>query len=159
MTFGTRFGSVMMAVVVAGLLVGYAPVATATATTDTAVTRTPFGPYTIPGCTEPISIEGEARQLIHFTQDNNGLHFKFLFGMDGTGVGTATGAKYRYINTGSGEANINGIFPVVITNTMNSRLVTSGSNNNEIVHVTFHTTLNENGDATSTVVDYTADCQ
>ena len=135
--------------------------AAAQASPFTQVTSTPFGPVVVVStCTgDAVTIQGTLRSLIHATFDPaGGGHFRFFTGQNGTGIGTPSGKSYVFSETGGAESNFSGNGSE-FTMEMNSRLVTSGPNNNQMLHSTVHVTFNSSGGFTATVDNFRADCQ
>lgn len=135
--------------------------AMAQASPFTQVSSSPFGPtVVISTCTgEAVTVQGTQRSLIHVTFDpNGGGHFRFYTGQHGFGVGTLSGNQYTFAETAGSEANFPGT-PFEFTQQMSSRLITPGPNNNQMLHSTVHVTFNANGNFSSTVDNFSADCQ
>jgi hypothetical protein len=135
--------------------------AMAQASPFTQVSSSPFGPVVVVStCTgEAVTIQGTERSLIHVTFDaSGGGHFRFHTGQHGFGVGVISGKQYTFASTAGSEANFPGT-SFEFTQQMRSSLITAGPNNNQVLHSTVHVTFNANGDFSSTVDNFSADCQ
>jgi hypothetical protein len=134
--------------------------AMAQASAFTQISSSAFGPTVVTStCTgESITIQGTLRSLIHVTFDpTGGGHFRFSTGQHGTGTGT-TGAHYTLATTSGSEANFPGT-AFAFTIEVNSLLVTPGPTNNQTLHSTAHVTFDANGNFSSMVDNFRADCQ
>jgi hypothetical protein len=156
--FGAAVVAVSMTVIVGSMT---ATQAMAQAAPFTSVSSSPFGPVVvISTCTgEAITVQGTQRSLIHVTfEPTGGGHFRFYTGQHGLGVGTPSGNQYTFAETAGSEANFPGT-GFEFTVQMNSRLITPGPNNNQMLHSTVHVTFNASGNMTATVDNFSADCQ
>ncbi len=125
----------------------------------TVVSDTPFSQSVVSACTgEVITMQGSMRGLTHVNFDNaGGGHFRFFVGTQASGS-SAAGVDYRYSDTTSVEQNFPSGNSFNFSVEVNSRLVTSGPNNNQKAHLTLHFTF-ANGELTSEVINSSVDCQ
>ena len=121
--------------------------------------------------TEPVLLTGAFHVVTTITEDNRnesflfgGVHFRTvtnLISIDG--VGLVTGEQYRLVGAGARIVqelgNDNVTFPIVNSQTSTVNLVSRGSTDNFLVHLTMHTTINANGKVTSVVDNFRIECR
>ena len=154
----------LTALVVAGLCaVSSTAAAPAAVTTNT---KAPLGgiavyvPCANGGLGEWIPLEGSLHVLLTFTQNANGFSGKYHFQPQGaSGVGSATGDRYRGtgVTQGTFVSHSGGGFTATDVN--NFRIIGPGPGNNYLVHSVFHITVHPDGVATAEVAHATADCK
>jgi hypothetical protein len=115
------------------------------------------------GCSEFIAYSGRARLAVRSVTDaSGGLHIEdFQSNMQGVvGIGDS-GATYHFVGAG-GLGTWNTRFDeggaVAITGIGRQRVVGPGPANNTFVDTQFHTTLNANGEVTSSTFEFALTC-
>jgi hypothetical protein len=154
----------LAALVVAGLCaVGSTAASSAAVTTNTKAPLSGLAVY-VPcangGLGEWVSLEGSLHVLLTFTQNENGFSGKFHFQPQGvSGVGSATGDRYRGTGATQGTfvSHVGGGFTETDVN--NFRIIGPGPRNNYLVHSVFHVTVHPDGVATAEVAHSTAECK
>jgi hypothetical protein len=135
------------------------------ATTTTTNEFVPFAqvnavPCANGGAGELVLISGTLHILTHVTINGNRANIKQQFQPQGAnGVGLTTGDSYNAV----GGTKFHDTIPIsggAATSDFvnNFRLIGPGPNNNLQVHQNVHTTINANGDVTSTVDNTRIDC-
>jgi hypothetical protein len=128
--------------------------------------RLPFAFTTVHSCTnEEVSIEG-TQHLIFFTNEdaNGGFHFKGHNNLQATGV-SASGAKYVIRESLNNHNNFNEFSESASNFTMTDsfHMIRQGpataTEDEIVVKVVFHVTVNANGEVTSVVDQFEAVCQ
>ena len=119
-----------------------------------------FVPCANGGAGEVVLISGTLHIQQHITINDNRANVKIHFQPQGaTGVGLTTGDTYNAVGVTQEQDSIpitNGAFEFTFIN--NFRIIGPGPDNNLQVHQTVHTTVNANGDVTSTVDNTSIDC-
>jgi hypothetical protein len=112
------------------------------------------------GAGEIVAMSGNLHILTHFTVSNSGnVHVTQLFQPQGiSGYGTVTGDKYQATGGTHEEYNENGL-PFTETYINNFRIIGQGTDNNFLVHETYHVTVNANGVVTSFVDNFSVECK
>jgi hypothetical protein len=143
--------SIALAITIALLFVVQPRPLMAQATTVTTNVQMPVN-QTLTDCNgQPVVLSGTVHLVAHFTTDANGgthavIHTNYQ-GVSGTSPSNP-GVTYQAVN--SSHLTFNSNEPQnEFTSVENVRLVSSGSTNNLIVKFTTHTTINANGQATS----------
>ena len=157
-----RFGGwrlLALVLLVFGLLLMLAGKAqAATVTNDIHI---PISGTVISGCPggESVDFSGSAHTLFHATINSDGGESAdfHINGQGVSGIGEISGAKYQlpvavHINT-------NGHVGVETTTTLSAELIGQGPDNNEVMHMTFHVTVNANGTVTASVDNFFIKCQ
>jgi hypothetical protein len=130
----------------------------ATVTNDVHI---PVSGTAVSGCPggESVDLSGSAHLLFHATIDSaGGVHGDMHVNYQGvSGIGEISGAKYQipvevHINT-------NGHVGSETTTTLNAKLIGQGPDNNEVMHMTFHVTVNANGTVTASFDHFFIKCQ
>jgi hypothetical protein len=113
------------------------------------------------GTGEPVALQGDLHILSHVTVSNSGnVHVKTHFQPMGiSGQGLITGDKYQGTGVTQEQFNLNGPLPITDTFINNFRIIGQGPGNNFLVHATFHITINANGQVTSVVDNFKAECK
>ena len=113
------------------------------------------------GAGEVVALQGDLHILSHVTVSNSGnVHVKVHFQPMGiSGQGLTTGDKYQGTGVTQEQFNSNGPLPITDTFINNFRIIGQGPGNNFLVHATFHITINANGDVTSVVDNFKAECK
>jgi hypothetical protein len=142
---------------------------TASAGAAAAITTNDFVPFALVtfvpcangGAGESVSISGTLHIEQHITINDNRVTIKSHFQPQGAGgVGLTTGDVYNATGVTQEVDTLpltNGAAEFTFIN--NFRIIGQGPGNNLLVHQTIHTTINANGDVTSTVVNDSVDCQ
>ena len=119
-----------------------------------------FVPCANGGAGEVVLISGTLHIQQHITINDNRANVKIHFQPQGAGgVGLTTGDTYNAVGVTQEQDSIpitNGAFEFTFIN--NFRIIGPGPDNNLQVHQTVHTTVNANGDVTSTVDNTSIDC-
>ena len=157
-----RFGGwrlLVLALLVFGLLLMRAgKVQAATVTNDvhlpvsgTAVSDCPGG--------ESVDFSGSAHLLFHATIDSDGgSHADMHINSQGvSGIGESSGATYHIPE--EVHINSNGHVGSEGTITLSEKLIGQGPDNNEVMHLTLHETVNANGTVTALVNNFFIKCQ
>ena len=112
------------------------------------------------GTGEMVTLGGSLHTLFHVTSDaSGGFHFMSETNPQGiSGVGAITGDKYQGTGVTRSDFNVSGL-PFNRTYVNNFRIIGPGTGNNLLVHQTFHVTANANGEITSTVDHWSAECR
>jgi hypothetical protein len=121
----------------------------------------PFSIDDVNPCTgEPITLSGELNITNVVTADaNGGFHFNYtLVPSQVRGVG-ASGATYKAVGGEREHFNVTAGETLNDTYTNTFNLISQGGGDNFIVHVTFHVTVDANGDVTAEVVLDSAECR
>jgi hypothetical protein len=119
-----------------------------------------FVPCANDGAGEVVTFFGNLHETFQVTFNNDGgIHVKMDSNFQGvSGEGETTGLKYQATG-GLGQDEFNTHAGMEETSILNFRVIGQGPNNNFLVHLTFHTTVNANGTVTSTVVNSSVECQ
>lgn len=160
----TRLNRLTLAALFAAL-VAHAPLATtahAQANTTTTNQTLTLSNVTVNACNgEPVALTGRIHLVTHFTQSSSGstnftLHSNYE---EVQGTGQQTQTLYRGVSSNTHKDTNNGPTPQFeFTNVDRFRLISLGPSPNLIVNTTVHTTVNSNGEATSTVSNFTVNC-
>jgi len=140
--------------------------------TESIIVPVPFGffvPCAAGGAGEVVEGGGNLQILMHVTMKGDRVTVKQQFNPQGiTATGQTTGDTYQV--TGVDQVTFVGIFPpappgdpqigpISNTFTSNFRIIGPGPGNNFLGHITFHTTVNANGDVTTEVDNFSVDCK
>jgi hypothetical protein len=119
-----------------------------------------FVPCANGGAGEIVEISGNLHILTHTTINGNNASLKSHFQPQGAGgVGQTTGDVYNAVGVTQDQTKIslqNGQGETTFIN--NFRLIGQGQAVNFQVHQNLHTTVNANGDVTSTVTNTSTEC-
>lgn len=110
---------------------------------------------------ETVTLTGEVHVVTHVTTDaNGGTHTKSHQNFENvTGTGALTLVTYRGVSSNNHTVNNNGSNAQQEFTMINRvRLISRGPTDNLLFSVTVHSTINANGQATSTVNNVTIDC-
>lgn len=124
------------------------------------IAQVSFVPCANGGAGELVSVSGILHVLSHATINDNRVNLKQQFQPQGaTAIGLSTGDVYRAV----GGTRFHDTFPLTngattFTFVNNFRMIGPGTDNNLQVHQNIHTTINANGDVTSTVNNTSIDC-
>ncbi len=118
-----------------------------------------FVPCAADGDGEYVFFSGILNRVSVTTIDNTGsFHTQLDFQPQGIrGEGLTTGASYQW--TGATQASFNGQVGYENTFINNYRLIGEGTNNNLLIHQTFHATVQPDGEVTIVVDDYSVECK
>jgi hypothetical protein len=140
------------------------PLAHAAATTSTTSTSAPFSQEVFVPCAndgqgEFIVISGTLHSLIVFTIDNNGgVTGKTQNQPQGaTATGSITGDKYQGV--GVTMSMFNSKVAQEQSSINNFRMIGQGPDNNFLLHLNFHLTVNPDGTVTSFVDNISVECR
>ena len=96
---------------------------------------------------------------LHLAYDANGaIHFSFRANAQGLAGITPSGVRYHATRNLVVENNGDGL-PFTSTAIQSFNLVSEGSADNYLLHVTSHTTINANGEATVEIVNSRLECK
>lgn len=121
--------------------------------------KVPFFFTFVDGCTEQMDVEGTAHFLMNVTQDHrkrgSGYHFKGHVNFQGvSAIGLTSGRVYRFIATSNEHLNEDfDSAPFNFTTTAVLKAIAPGEsepNDDLHAHLVTHTTVNANGEITST---------
>ncbi|HYO62077.1 MAG TPA: hypothetical protein VER08_00315 [Pyrinomonadaceae bacterium] len=108
-----------------------------------------------------VTLSGKLHLVHHFTVSNSGstnmtMHSNYE---EVQGVGNPSLTLYRGVSSNTHKSHSNGTTPQTnFTNVDRVRLISLGPSENLIINVTTHTTVNSNGQATSTFANASAEC-
>jgi len=120
---------------------------------------------------EPVLLTGSFHVVTVVTEDNRGnsflyggFHFRTITNLiDISGVGLVTGKRYQLVGAGprivQELGNDDRPFPIINTQSNSLSLISHGNGDNLQIHMTFHTTINANGEVTSFVDNFTIECR
>lgn len=152
--------SIALAITIALLFVVQPLSLRAQANTVTTNVQTPVN-ETVTDCNgQPVVLSGTIHMVVHFTTDASGgthavIHTNYQ-NVSGTSPSNP-GVTYQAVN--SSHQTFNSSVPQnEFTSVENVLLVSSGTTDNLKVKVTTHFTINANGEATSVVTRFEADC-
>ncbi len=136
--------------------------AQATTTTNnvqTSIDIVAFVPCAAGGDGEYVFFSGTLHGVSVTTIDDAGVfHTELHFEPQGIrGEGLTTGDSYQW--TGATQASFNGQVGYENTFISNYRLIGEGTNNNLLIHQTFHATVQADGEVTIVVDDYSVECK
>lgn len=156
-TFATLLA--ITAIALAGAAGAGAQATTVTTNEQVPITVFAFVPCANDGAGELVVLTGTLHVLTHVTiDDQGGLHVKQHFQPQGlSGVGLTTGDTYR--GTGVTQTEFNATAATEQTSINNFRIIGQGPDNNFLVHSTFHVTVNANGEVTTVVDNFSAECR
>lgn len=156
-TFATLLA--ITAIALAGAAGAGAQATTVTTNEQVPITVFAFVPCANDGAGELVVLTGTLHVLTHVTiDDQGGLHVKQHFQPQGlSGVGLTTGDTYR--GTGVTQTEFNATAATEQTSINNFRIIGQGRDNNFLVHSTFHVTVNANGEVTTVVDNFSAECR
>ena len=143
-----------------GPLAAYAAAQSTTTVEDFPVDETDFVPCAAGGAGEEVHLTGKIHVVIHSTLDGaGGAHVKLHASDQGiSGTGLTTGDKYQ--RTGATNIELNGKVGVEETAGATFNFIGQGGNeNNFLVHVLFHITVNPNGSVTAFVDILNVECK
>lgn len=120
-----------------------------------------FIPCANGGAGENVDLSGFLHAVTHVTVTGNNFHVKYHTQPQGiSGVGETTGDKYQ----GTGETQeqyggsfVNGQYEDTYVN--NFKIIGQGTGNNYLIHENLHVTINANGEVTTLIDNFTADCK
>lgn len=147
------------AVALAGAAAAGAQATTVTTNEQIPIAISVFVPCANGGVGELVELSGTLHVLTHVTiDDQGGLHVKQHFQPRGvSGTGLTSGDTYH--GTGVTQSTFNATAGFEETSINNFRVIGQGPDNNFLVHSTFHVTVTPNGDVTSTVGNFSAECR
>ena len=121
-----------------------------------------FVPCANGGLGEVVQAAGYLHINTHTTINDNRVHVKTHSNPQGvTGVGLTTGDKYQGTGVTQDTNNFDAVdgFPFTFTFVNNFRFIGQGRGNNYTVHENFHVTVNANGETTTVVDNFKAECK
>lgn len=160
----TRPTTLSLTALLAASLLAYAPLATTAHAQANTVTTSQTLPLStvVTNCNgEPVTLTGNIHLVTHYTQSSSGstnftMHSNYE---EAQGTGQQTLVQYRGVSSNTHKETNNGPTPQTQFTTVDRvRLISQGATVNLIVNVTVHTTVNSNGEATSTVATITVEC-
>jgi hypothetical protein len=109
---------------------------------------------------ELVSLSGEVHIMSHYTEDaSGGFHVGFHINGHSTGPGLTTGATYQFTWAQNIAASSQTPPPSEFTFTQQQNVIGQGNVPNFLIHFTLHTTVNAQGQTTSTVENIWAECR
>lgn len=151
------------AVIAAAVLsVGWTSAAKTAANDGASSASVPFNMNVfIPCAGEWVALSGDLHLLSNVTINDNNAVVKVHAQPQGvTGEGLVTGDKYNATGVTQSTTKtsfVNGSSNFTFVN--NFRIIGQGADNNYLVHMLVHVTVNANGDVTATVGETTSDCK
>ena len=138
----------------------YAAAQTSTTVERFSVDETDFVPCAASGEGEEVHLAGKIRVVMHITLDGaGGAHIKLHANDQGiSGTGLTTGDKYHRTGATNIELNAKVGFERTAGATFNF-IGQGGNQNNFLVHVLFHITVNPNGSVTALVDNLRIECR
>jgi hypothetical protein len=127
--------------------------------TKKCVDITRFNPCAADGAGEDVHLTGDANAVFHLTLDNaGGAHGKGNFNWQGvSGTGLTTGDKYQA--TRGSNQEINTKVGQELTFVEKIQLIGQGAgNNNQMLYLILHFTVNPDGTVTSNVANIRIEC-
>ena len=129
----------------------------AQATSTTTNTEMPFT-ATLTDCNgQPVVVSGTMHQVTHFTTDADGgthvhisSNWQDVSGESGTITYRAVSSNHNYFNSNGSQSEFTTIEDVL--------LISAGSTDNLMIRVHTHTTINANGEVTSSFVQFEVVC-
>jgi hypothetical protein len=119
--------------------------------------RAPFA-STVDFCGELVDLEGEIHVVQNSVTSNSGnVMTKLHINLKASGVGQTSGATYQAIETIN--ETFNGSKGFNVTLTQSALLIGQGKAPNFKFSVTFHITVNANGELTAEVVNVSEECK
>jgi hypothetical protein len=131
---------------------------------DRAVTQNETDPftteYTDPCNGEVIAFEGFIHMLAHQTADGRGgFHAAFHYNLTVRGLGQTTGATYTGTEAQSDAFTVKPPYPFNETFTVHTNVIGRGDAPDFRAHITFHVTVNANGELTVAFEKFRAECR
>lgn len=137
------------------------PAASGQATTVTTNETMPFTDSRVNPCNgDVVNFSGNMHLVNHVTIDSaGGTHLETHVNYSGvSGVGAPSGAEYRVVTTRNTSINDSASPQSEVTVVQVINLIAQGSVPNFRLFMTFHVTINANGQTTSTVTNVTTKC-
>jgi hypothetical protein len=137
-------------------------VALAQAVTYTNSVRVPINLADINPCTgDGVYLTGYLHILTHTTVDEQGgVHVLSHFNPQQVSGTSTSGIEYRGVGKTTTQFNqLSGGLPVTFTYVNTFNLISTDATENVLVHQTYHITINENGEVTAEVVDFSTECR
>ena len=129
----------------------------AQATSTTTNTQMPFT-ATLTDCNgQPVVVSGTMHQVVHFTTDASGGTHAHINSNWQNVSGESGGITYHAQSNNHNHFNSNGS-QSEFTTIDDVRLISAGSTDNLKIRVHMHTTINANGEATSSFIRFEVDC-
>lgn len=154
--FALLLGAALLASLVLRPAVALAQATTVTTNETLTLSATSFN-----SCNgETVTLTGQVHLVTHVTTDSNGgTHFRSHQNYENvTGAGSL-GNSYRAVSSNNHTVNDNGSNAQQEFTIVNRvRLISQGPADNLLINVTSHTTINANGQATSTVSNFEVIC-
>lgn len=113
------------------------------------------------GAGEYVELSGILHAVTHVTVTGNNFHVKYHNQPQGiSGLGETTGDRYQATGVTQeqyGGSFVNGQYSDTYVN--NFRIIGQGPGNNYIIHENIHVTINANGEVTTYIDNFSADCK
>jgi hypothetical protein len=113
------------------------------------------------GAGELIDISGTMSSLFHLTiDDSGGTHLVLKEdNLRLQGIGEITGNKYQFIRVGTETFEVNsGGLPITDTFESNFKVISQGSDSDDLAHILRRITINENGTVTTEIEKISVVC-
>jgi hypothetical protein len=109
---------------------------------------------------ETVSLSGVAHIVSRFTEDaSGGFHIGFHIDEHATGTGLITGARYQFTWASDLATSSQTPAPSEFTFTQQQNVIGQGNVPNFLLHTTFHTTVNAQGQTITTVDNFWTECR
>ncbi|WP_373495174.1 hypothetical protein [Aquiflexum sp.] len=119
--------------------------------------RIPFS-TTVDFCGELVDVDGEFHFVSNSVFSNNGnVMLKYHVNGKGTGVGQDSGAVYQWNEVSNQTFNASKGINYTVTQTF--MMIGQGKAPNRKVHLTYHITINANGELTVDVYNLSVECK
>ncbi|WP_458208122.1 hypothetical protein [Haladaptatus sp. NG-SE-30] len=138
------------------------PALTATAAADQPQRDSLVGTVIPNPCTGEDMVVTKGRSLFDLDtrpDGSGGVHITLHFNTQGAETeGTESGRTYLLNGAAAFSQNVKPPFPVIVTDTVNVRVISQGSADNQLIKGRMHFTVNANGDVTVDRMEGTAEC-
>jgi hypothetical protein len=155
-------GAAALLSMMVGTLPAYA--AASTSTTRSTVTidnQSTFALCGNGGAGELIDLSGTMSSLFHLTiDDSGGTHLVLQeANLRLQGIGEITGNKYQFIRVSTQTFEVNsGSLPITATFESNFKVISQGSDSDDLAHILSRSTINENGIITTEIEKISVVC-
>lgn len=153
MRIGVAAAAALLSMMV-GTLPAYAAASTSTTTSRATITQSTFVICGNGGAGELIDVSGTLSSLFSLTVDDSGGSHLVLKenNLRLQGVGEITGNKYQFIRVATQTFEVNsGGLPITATFESNFKVISQGSDSDDLAHILQRVTINENGIITTEI--------
>ena len=144
-----------------GNAAGHAAASTSTTRSTDTISQSTFALCGNGGAGELIDISGTMSRLFHLTiDDSGGTHLVLQeANLRLQGIGEITGNKYQFIRVGTKTFEVNsGGLPITATFESNFKVISQGSDSDDLAHILSRITINENGNTTTEIEKISVVC-